>query len=92
MESVDASRQQHTRRNAHLFEFAAGHIDENVLHGTRRMMKGETGSRHATGDSNPSSVAKVEKVDDVVTVINDTEATTTMDTKVVGAGSIQSLD
>ena len=92
VESVDASRQQHTRRNAHLFEFAAGHIGENVIHGTRRMMKGETGSRHATGDSNLFSVAKVEKEDDVVTVINDREATTIMDTKVVGAGSIQSLD
>jgi hypothetical protein len=37
-------------------------------------------------------VSKVEKEDEAVTVINDTEATTTMDTKAVGTGSIQSWD
>ena len=56
------------------------------------MTKGETSSQHVTGHANLSSVAKVEKEDAVVTVINDTDETTAMDTKAVGARSIQSLD
>ena len=56
------------------------------------MTKDETSSQHAMGHANLSPVAKVEKEDEVVTVINDTEATTTVDTKVAGAGSIQSWD
>jgi len=56
------------------------------------MAKDETSSQHAIGNANLSSMSKVEKEDEAVTVINDTEATTTMDTKAVGAGSIQSWD
>ena len=91
-QSVEVIPKYHTRRNAHLFEFAASNVLEEGTRDTRRMTKFETSPRDTDGHEDHPMLFEVEGEGEALFGGSAAETGAGKSPKAFGTTSIQSFD